>query len=381
MITNTPPLDDEVEVSLFGPGFGETVLVHLGDQRWMLVDSCEEVETGSVPTLNYLQELEIDFEKQVELIVVTHWHDDHIRGLSKCVRSCKSAKVCFSAALRNQEFLTLVRDVAERSLLKTSGVTEFHEVLLEFRARPYSSAGAYGGNVVPVTENTRLIGPQDSFSTAAEVWALSPSPSLLLRSLSSVADSMGALAEVGEPRFRVTEPEGNETSVVLWVQVGDTKLLLGGDLEVRSARSGEGWLGILESSGRPSGLAELYKVAHHGSPNGDHERIWEELLSEHPIALVAPFSNGNVVRPAEADVRRICAKSADRAYISGRVGRGRRIRYSPAVERTVREISRSGLHAVEGRMGQIQLRKKVGMDGAQWRVGLREPASRMCEES
>lgn len=34
-------------MSAFGPGYGESVLVHLGDGRWMLVDSC--VKAGRLP--------------------------------------------------------------------------------------------------------------------------------------------------------------------------------------------------------------------------------------------------------------------------------------------------------------------------------------------
>lgn len=36
----TPPVADELEVSVFGPGVGESVVVHLGHGDWMVVDSC-----------------------------------------------------------------------------------------------------------------------------------------------------------------------------------------------------------------------------------------------------------------------------------------------------------------------------------------------------
>lgn len=35
-----PPAADEIEFSLFGPGYGEAVAVHLGDGTWLLIDSC-----------------------------------------------------------------------------------------------------------------------------------------------------------------------------------------------------------------------------------------------------------------------------------------------------------------------------------------------------
>jgi len=40
MSKTTPPQPDELEISLFGPGYGESTLVHLGSGNWMIVDSC-----------------------------------------------------------------------------------------------------------------------------------------------------------------------------------------------------------------------------------------------------------------------------------------------------------------------------------------------------
>ena len=41
----TPPASDEVELSLFGPGYGEAIAVHVGDGKWILIDSCKEKGT------------------------------------------------------------------------------------------------------------------------------------------------------------------------------------------------------------------------------------------------------------------------------------------------------------------------------------------------
>lgn len=35
----TGPRLDEIEVSLLGPGYGESVVVHMGGGEWMVVDS------------------------------------------------------------------------------------------------------------------------------------------------------------------------------------------------------------------------------------------------------------------------------------------------------------------------------------------------------
>ena len=76
-----PPAANEVEISLFGRGFGEALVIHLGDNRWMLVDSLVE-STGEPVGLRYLSEIGVGRER-VERSVATHWHDDHGAGLAR----------------------------------------------------------------------------------------------------------------------------------------------------------------------------------------------------------------------------------------------------------------------------------------------------------
>src|SRR3954447_12601863 len=79
------PREDEVEVTVLGPGRGECVLVHLGAGDWMIVDSCQPGgHRARHPALEYLMDIGADLGK-VTLIVASHWHDDHIRGLETLV--------------------------------------------------------------------------------------------------------------------------------------------------------------------------------------------------------------------------------------------------------------------------------------------------------
>ena len=41
-MTNTgdPPGDEEFELTLFGPGYGESIVMHVGAGEWVIVDSC-----------------------------------------------------------------------------------------------------------------------------------------------------------------------------------------------------------------------------------------------------------------------------------------------------------------------------------------------------
>ena len=74
------PKTDEIELSLFGPGIGECAVVHLGNGEWMTVDSCLAADRSTPVAVEYLISLGVDIATQFKLIVVTHWHDDHIKG-------------------------------------------------------------------------------------------------------------------------------------------------------------------------------------------------------------------------------------------------------------------------------------------------------------
>jgi glyoxylase-like metal-dependent hydrolase (beta-lactamase superfamily II) len=87
-----PPQDDELEISIFGLGYGESILIHLGRQEWMIVDSCIDHASKQPSSLKYLHSIGVDPSESVKLIVATHWHDDHIRGLATIVDTCKVAQ-------------------------------------------------------------------------------------------------------------------------------------------------------------------------------------------------------------------------------------------------------------------------------------------------
>ena len=135
------------------------------------------------------------------------------------------------------------------------------------------------------------------------------------------------------------------------MEVGDTRLLLGADLEEHD-RPHEGWTAILDSDARPRGKAQIFKVAHHGSPNGDTPRIWSELLFEKPVAAVTSFLAGPTPRPADSDVRRLCAKVNDVFFTGKKAAPKRR---DPVIEKSMNETVKNR-RIVEGATGQIRIR-------------------------
>ncbi len=96
------PAASEIEISLFGRGFGEALALHLGDGRWVLVDSLIE-ESAEPVALRYLREIGADAGQAVELIVASHWHDDHVNGIARVYAACPAALFVLPAALQTSE--------------------------------------------------------------------------------------------------------------------------------------------------------------------------------------------------------------------------------------------------------------------------------------
>ena len=148
--------------------------------------------------------------------------------------------------------------------------------------------------------------------------------------------------------------------VVLWVRVGDCRILLGADLEHVKGLT-EGWNAIVQSAERPPGRAGVFKVPHHGSGNADCPEAWAELLVSQPIAVVTAYTPSRLPRPE--DVNRLSGRAEQLLLTSDPKGPALP-RRDNAVERTLREMS-VRRQALTGRMGHVRYRcDAVGAGGA-----------------
>lgn len=325
-----PPAADQIEVSLFGPGFGESILVHVGNGQWVLVDSCiDNTSSSQEPVaLRYLEALGVNPRDSVNLIVATHWHDDHIRGIARLLEVCTNARFCTSSALGRKEFIAMVKAYDQQLLSKcTSGIREInkvHEILLERSASRQAAAD----------RRVLALAPQDSgHGYGCTVTTLSPSDRQIERFHYEIAALM---PQVGRTKKRCTPQGPNRLAVVTWIELGPMALLLGSDLE-ETGEAETGWSAIVTSTTRPAGRATVYKVAHHGASSAHHGDIWNHMLIETPFAILTPFNRG-LKLPARQDVARICGLTPE-AYVTASLARRRARKRNQAVERTLREAN------------------------------------------
>ena len=335
-----PPNPDELEISIFGPGKGECVLLHIGDNEWCVIDSCiARGRTGPL-ALEYLSQFPNAVEN-VRLVLATHWHDDHINGLATILRAAHSAEFCCSVALKQDEFLTLVESSAQ-ALTGKSGVEEFSRVLEELKAR---------GPIPPTfaVENRRLKHfPGQGRSFPFSLTALSPSDLSIKLALQEIA---GLMPKAGGAQLRIPNRSPNHASVVLWVEAAGIRVLLGADLE-QTGNAGEGWTAVVNCH-QDTVPARFFKVPHHGSKGADHQDVWDKMLEPNPVAVITPFNAGNVRLPKESDLERLATRT-DQLYCTNR-GAGKSPARDRGIEREMR-LQVPDRRVIEGQPGHVRIR-------------------------
>jgi beta-lactamase superfamily II metal-dependent hydrolase len=365
----TPPAPDEFELSLFGPGKGECGLLHVGDGNWIIIDSCIDRSTDGPVALSYLSDLGLDAAKAIKALVLTHWHDDHIGGAAAILDVAPDARFVCSAALNHKEFMALVASSPRFDVAVPEGrdVAEMHSILGRIRERhdnaPYAGPNIWAAEGMPVFQDA---------ARSVEITALSPSHHTVTLGHFSVASGY-QMAE-GHQRRRLVARSPNQTAVVLHARVGAVVALLGADLE-EDGNPKTGWQAVVSSHLRPSSKASVYKVAHHGSPNSDHEDIWTQLLEPGPLAVMTPYASGRQPRPSTADVERLKACTGNVYCTAPPRGFAPR-RRAQAVERTLREVARNR-RALEGEMGHIRIRCPMTSAPSPSDVELRAAAVRL----
>jgi beta-lactamase superfamily II metal-dependent hydrolase len=287
------PEDDEIEVSVFGRGVGESVLVHCGFGHWVCVD-CAIHDGNSWPVL-YLNSFSQHLINNIRLIIATHWHADHVSGISNLVKTCRNARFCCSAALRTDEFKCLVARFSADNIAfpKRPPLSEIRATFEFLASRKDENDPSYRPPDLVVAHQVL-----DRFNVGASpvtITALSPSPQDRL-------DAQRAFAEyfvpIDIPATGLSPIDQNHASVVVHIQIGNEHILLGGDLE-RTNSEHTGWNAIVASTIRPQEKSSVFKVPHHGSSTAHSTSVWEEMITKDAIAVLTPNLSSALPRDEE----------------------------------------------------------------------------------
>lgn len=296
------PSSSQIEINLFGGGnsYGETLLIHLGFSKWIVVDSILNPYTNLPVILEYFDKIGED-PKNIILTIASHWHDDHIKGISEIFIKSGS-KFTISEAI-SKPFLAKMISIDEFKQTENSGLKEFSKIInTSYKLNKPLQRAIQDRPLFSYVENQITI----------KVTALSPSDraiELFQQEMNEVLNHAYNL----NLAFKKNNP--NDSSVVLLIEAGDTKVLLGGDLEITSDKN-TGWNQVCNAIATPKDCSvEIFKIPHHGSINGHHEKVWDTILCKNHIAILTPYGSGRKKLPSSDDKIRISKMSIE-SYIT-----------------------------------------------------------------
>ena len=338
----------EGEVVVFGRGEGESVLVHLGHGDWLVVDSTVVDPQGEPDSIEmqpaalwYLRRIGADVRTAIRLIVASHWDADHILGIADVLRVSERAEFATAAAIQDPRLIKWIKGSGDPSAPTRMGkrfVDEFAGVFADLGRRKRRPVWASRATLLWESHLSR-------------VWALSPSGTTQTAAVIRMVENANRGDDVRLSRR-------NHLSVVLWIEAGAQRLLLGGDLE-RAPR--EPWRHVIESPGRRGAQAAGFKVPHHGAETGHVDEVWSEMLVPQPWAVVTRFNGSGL--PAATDLERI-RERAGRTFIVGAAATAsKRDDITDAL--IAANTASYGLHRIRGPLGFVRLR--APLDGtAAW---------------
>lgn len=286
------PKESEVEITLIGTGggYGECVLIKLHNSDWFIIDSCINPETKKPLALEYLEAIGVDYKEHVKQVICTHWHDDHIRGLSTILELCPKAEFSPTRVNDIPKFLRLI-GFDEKIHAKTGirATEEFSKCLKILNSRVNFN--------IPNRINANTVIHQSKVQNIKfEIYALSPSENVVLNFDKQIANMIEIVAN---KKNAIIHKKPNETSVAILIKFLDQRIILGSDLEVGNVKN-EGWLDILDNVKVIDEIkAQLFKVPHHGSQNGYNLRIFEKLIENNSILKLTPWSLSDRLPTAE----------------------------------------------------------------------------------
>lgn len=307
--TNFLPQKHTIEVSVFGGGIGESIVVHLGNNEWLIVDSLIGANKEPI-ALEYLQSIGVGPEN-VKCLVISHWDTDHIRGMSKIVQECKDADLYISEAMNDKDIFKLYElfghvdsDGIGNFTSKFSSQTGTKELVEIIKIMLERNSEGYKSSIKSVKESYLIFRNE-----YVEVMALSPSQS----TMHSMMMKALKVAPTSLKRNALSPLSNNHCSITLAIKYKEECIILGGDLEVSSI-SDSGWSGALASFQQLKyPKAKIFKVPHHGSETGYSKDVWEEMLCENAHAAVTAFSPSGL--PSKEDISRLKTHT-DNVYLT-----------------------------------------------------------------
>lgn len=262
-----------------GPGTGEGIAIALPERGWVLIDGCrtDADATGEKLPLRHLLTRYRGEDDPIALMVLTHPHADHADGFGELVGELTPEQVALASppSTGKPALLAAYRDTVSNRAIDAEGERREGQIASAVRAmnawskkveRPVSAL--HDGVQLDLGGVSLHVRAPTADQVAARLDGETPT-------------TMGRVA--------------NAMSLVLEVEYGELRLVLGGDLPTTHGGSNvpEGWNSVLKRHPHLAPATRL-KVPHHGS----REALHADLLAVDGVGTwwVTPFARQGLPR-------------------------------------------------------------------------------------
>jgi beta-lactamase superfamily II metal-dependent hydrolase len=249
-----PP--DQLSVVVFGPGFGESIVVYAPPGEWLIVDSLVDPADSSPvdPANSANPAIRLLHEHRAEpaALLLTHPHEDHAAGFDVLVERWAGSKIGYLSEHISPSGDRLIDQDFERSLRTGLAEHAASAVLDAWDRSPDRKWDLLPGSTIDLGQAT--------------VTVLGPSKRALKRATA---------------RKKV---DANTLSVPLAIDWCGTRVVLGADLPATE------WQQIVNDLQRANpGDHHALKIPHHGSKAAQHELLADPLDGRERCWVLSPW--------------------------------------------------------------------------------------------
>ena len=352
------PLDDEFEITTLGPGAssGESIVIHLISDEWIIIDSC--MSGDEILPLTYLREIDVDYEK-VTKVICTHWHTDHIKGMPEILRKCRNAQLYMAPVGPFKGYLNLVLKIATKDPFRSTVWTIFDNCLSSLEEINHRRPKF-------ISHNERFAHSEDF-----DLFAIGPSDELIQR----FHKTLFLIDPNNVSEDDATELEGNICSMAFSLRFYNQKILVGGDMEVGRIRQDKynaqlctnecpeheecGWCEAIMDGNIFAAETPYHfvNIPHHSSSSAFCPKMWKEGMVEGgPISTTTCFRCASGESLPTREMLEIYRTLSSRLYTTNGV---------------VNEISKSEVREFEGVEGIEVVEEIIDNEGviiSRWRT-------------
>ena len=284
--------NNELEISVFGRGYGECIVIGCKGDDYIVVDSFLNPETQNPIALDYLRSMGVP-STAIKTVLLTHWHTDHISGVERILSSC-NADLMLSPVLSASVFQEVIGREMKR---KRPSTTEYTKVLNFIKENKKK--------ICFVAKDKNIYYGDDG---DIQIFSLTPSDMEFCEYLEFLTSKYKENDLISYDFL-----DDNMLSIVLLIKQLKKGVLLGSDLE--SGSSEHGWVELVNNYRYKDVKPSVFKIPHHGSENGHNDLLWKNVLQDKPTSVLTVF-NKSTGLPKTKDIERIVGLS-NRLFVVG----------------------------------------------------------------